>query len=83
LLSFVCVGRAAVSHLAEFLSSTPYDSSSPSLDALRDILIELEESESTPQTGIAKAAAATAFVLAEELEEAVDVLSQESRNLEW
>lgn len=53
------------------------------LDSLRDILIELEDSEPTPETSIAKAAAATAFVRAGELEEAVDVLSSEEKSLEW
>jgi coatomer protein complex subunit epsilon len=69
----------AVTLLAQYIASP----SEATLDSLRDIVIELEEAESTPQTAIAKAAAATAFVRAGELEEAVDVLSSEDKSLEW
>ena len=70
---------AAVTLLAQYIASP----SESILDSLRDVVIELEDAESTPQTSIAKAAAATAFVRAGELEEAVDVLTSEDKSLEW
>lgn len=69
----------AIRLLAEYISS-PSDAA---LDSLRDIVIELEDEESSPKSSTAKAAAATAFILAGELEEAVDVLTSEDQSLEW
>lgn len=69
---------SAVSLLASQIA-TP---SEETLDALRDIIIELEGVESSATTSTAKAAAATAFILASELEEAVDVLASEHESLE-
>ncbi|KDQ61435.1 hypothetical protein JAAARDRAFT_30871 [Jaapia argillacea MUCL 33604] len=81
------VSLRAVSALAEYVAATDDDEKESSLEALRDLCVEIEGDEvegDERDKGVAKVLAATAFARAGEIEEALETLGAgtNSDNLE-